>query len=189
MRRSFFISLVVVAVLATAQTAAAQRPGEARERDKLNSGPVPTGRAVVGPCCNSTLTDAEAARIASRVAAADAMMLEGRLAEAKRAYQVAIDEQRRGGVYTAVTLRKLANVEYALDRPVAAAATLRQLAVEASRVADPETELRALVDAAVLYGQIGIRTPQRELLERIRFLLTSPGISDSTRQAYARIVM
>lgn len=187
MRRSFFIPLVALTVLATVQSASAQRPREPRDPDKLNPGPISTGRAVVGRCCNSTLTESEVARIAARVAAADAMMLEGRLAEAKRALQSALDEQRRGGAYTAGTLRMLANVEFALERPVAAAAVLRQLAVEAARFADPETELSALVDAAVLYGQIG-RRPQREHLERIQFLLTSPGISDSTKKAYSTIV-
>lgn len=188
MRRSFFIPLVAFSLLATARTAIAQRPGEARGPDRLNSGPVPTGRAVVGRCCNSTLTEAEAARVAARVAAADALSLEGRLAEAKRLLQLALIEQKRGGAYPAVTLRMLANVEFALDRPVAAAAVLRQLAFEAARVADPETELRALVDALVIYGQVGRRASQRELIGRIQFLLASPGISDSTRKAYAPLV-
>jgi len=149
----------------------------------------PKGAVVVEKapsCCNSKLTAAEEGMLARRIEEADAFITQGRMTEARSILRGVIEDQGRGDAYPAKAMRRLANVEFALDRPVVAASVLVDLADIAAEVADPQTELQALVDAMVLYDQNGRRAQVRELRPRVRRLLDSPAISEETRRSLAR---
>jgi hypothetical protein len=139
-------------------------------------------------CCGSSMTMSEVARLDNMVAAADEMFAAGRLPGARRMLKNVAAEQSGGGLYPAATLRRLANVEYALNRESAAAATLEELAATAHKFNDPGTELTALVDASLLYLDLGRRDKQRELVTAIRPLLQSPSIPVETRTYIARLL-
>ena len=72
-----------------------------------------------------------------------------------------------------------------LENERAAARSLDQLAGSAEELGDPETELRALFQAAVLYEFVGDRPQAADRLPRIRELLEAEGISDETRRDIA----
>lgn len=149
----------------------------------------PRGAVVVEKaptCCNSKLTAAEEGMLARRIEEADAFVTQGRMTEARSILRGVIEDQERGDAYPAKAMRRLANVEFALDRPIVAAGVLVELANVAAEVADPQTELQALVDAMILYGQNGRKAQVRELRPRIRRLLDSPAISEETRRGLAR---
>jgi tetratricopeptide (TPR) repeat protein len=132
------------------------------------------------------LTGEEAALVAARTAQADEWTTVGRYRDARRALREILELQERGGVYTAPTLRRLANVEFSLERPLAAASILERAADAASAAGDPITEIQALVDAMIVYGQEGRRNRARELRPRIEALLNSPAIPEGLRLQLAR---
>ena len=72
-----------------------------------------------------------------------------------------------------------------LENERAAAKSLDRLASAAEELGDPETELRALFQAAVLYEFVGDRAQAADRLPRIRELLAAEGISDETRRDIA----
>lgn len=137
-------------------------------------------------CCRSTLTLEEEAALAARIAEADRAIVEGRFAEARVTLRAVIDAQVRGDAYPAPALRRLANVEFALDRPAMAAAVLEELATAANRVGDPQTELTALVDAMIIHAQEGRKQRALALRPRALQLLDSPAIPVDARRSLAR---
>lgn len=142
--------------------------------------------ATADPCCRMKVTAAEAEALASRLREAVTLAESGRLADAQRLLKRVVREQKAVGIYPADALRRLANVEYALDRPMAAAQRLEELAWLASNVGDPQTELDALVDASILYSQHGLRERQRALAPSIQRLLESPMIPIEKRREIAK---
>lgn len=185
--RSIVRTVMITVVLAAPSPALQAQPGASplpvasaeRARGAVKVEKVPT-------CCNSRLTVEEEAMLAARIERADAFITQGRLTEARSILRIVIEDQERGAAYPAKALRRLANVEFALDRPVVAAGVLVDLANAAAAVADPQTELQALVDAMIVFDQNGRRSQVRELRPRIRRLLDSPAISEETRRGLAR---
>lgn len=171
--------LTVVAFL----TALAPAGGQTRVVRAGDAPPSPRDplAAVRGP-----LTADEERTIARWLDESDAMIVVGRYAEARRLLRSVRDLQVQAGAYPSVTLRRLANVEFGLGNEVAAAGVLEELASAACAAHDPVTELQALLDATVLYGQEGKRAKVRELQPRVRKMLASPAIPDAMRQSVAR---
>jgi len=180
MRPSTGFTFIALALLAVPSAAAAQSEG--RDIVRGDAAPRSCLPGIAGACVRSTMTAEEETAIARRIEDATRMVVEGRLLDAKDTLEAVIREQRRARAYPKVALRHLANVRLALDRPLAAASTLTDLAREARRVGDSETELLATVDAAVLYLQLGRRTRARELMPRIETLLRSPAVPAATRR-------
>ncbi len=137
------------------------------------------------PCCLSRLTAEEAAMITADIERARTFTLEGRMSEARRLLRDVVEKQERADAYPGAPLRMLANVEFGLNRPIVAAGILMRLADVAAEAGDPATELEALLDAGVLYGQAGRVANARELRPRVRALLNSPAIPEARRQAVA----
>lgn len=171
--------LTTVALLAAFPAADAQ----ARLVRAGDPGPDPRDplAAVRGP-----LTVDEERAVARSLDESDAMVVVGRYADARRLLRSARDLQVRAGAYPAITLRRLANVEFGLGNEVAAAGVLEELANAACAAHDPVTELQALLDATVLYAQEGKRAKVRELQPRVRKMLASPSIPDAMRVTVAR---
>lgn len=117
---------------------------------------------------------------------ADRYTVDGRLHDARRLLREVIAIERRGGAYTAPALRRLANVEFALNRPLVAASVLEEVAFAANAAGDPQTEIEALVDAMVLYAQEGHRSRAARLRPRAEQLLQSPVIPSELRERLAR---
>jgi hypothetical protein len=132
------------------------------------------------------LTAEEIAMIEQRIIVADAKVVAGDFRGARTILRDVAEMQARGGGYPAATLRRLANVEFSLNHPLAAAAILERAADAARAVGDPQFEVQALVDAMVVYGQEGRRNKARDLRPRIEGLLNSPAISEELRQKLAR---
>lgn len=132
------------------------------------------------------LTAEEIAMIQTRIGTADAKVVAGDFRGARRILRDVVALQERGGGYSAPTLRRLANIEFSLNHPLAAAAILERAADVASAAGDPQFEVQALVDAMVVYGQEGRRNTARDLRPRIQRLLISPAISEEIRQKLAR---
>jgi len=151
------------------------------------SEPAPATSPVIpaGTSFRSRLSMAEEAKLTRRVEQADLLTIEGRFAEARTILRAVADEQKAGDSYPAAALRRLANVEFGLGRPMVAAKVLEELAKAASEVGDPTVELQALVDASILYGQEGRTGKQRELRPRLVRLLDSPAIPEETRRSLA----
>lgn len=148
------------------------------------------GAGVSGPSGSTStsgrLNVEEIRIVASWIDDADRYTMVGRLQDARRLLREVLVIQRRGGAYTAPTLRRLANVEFALDRPLVAARVLEDAAFAANSMSDPQTELEALVDAMILYGQEGRREKVSALRPRMQRLLESPAIPEALRQKWAR---
>ncbi|MDH5234939.1 MAG: hypothetical protein OEW77_08245 [Gemmatimonadota bacterium] len=176
MRYSIGSILVAGALIASAGAATAQ----ARMR------PATAGvSGGIAMCCLSRLSEAEAAEIDARIEDAALLAQEGKLEEARKALKSVIADQQKVDAYANRSLRELAGVLLALDRPLEAAATLKQLAWQAAQADDPETELMASVDAAVTYAQFGKHARAGALIPRIRQLLDSPRIPEETRRMVA----
>ena len=174
--RSLLAALALLAALGTAD-------GQTRIVRADAAGPDPRDPLAAG---RGPLTADEARTIARWLDESDAMVVVGRYADARRLLRTTRDLQVRAGANPTVTLRRLANVEFGLGNEVAAAGVLEELADAACEAHDPVTELQALLDATVLYGQEGKRTKVRDLQPRIRKMLASPAIPDAMRQSVTR---
>lgn len=180
----FSIGTLVLAVSSSAilaqsgQVASSPKPADP-VLGAVKSAPVTT-------CCLPKLAPEAAARIARRIDEASGLTLQGQMSEARRILREVITEQEQADAYPAVALRMLANVEFGLDRPIVAARILIDLADAAAEAGDPPTELQALVDASILFGQSGQTSMRRSLRPRISKLLNSPAIPEATRLELAR---
>lgn len=178
MRHSIRSTTLAILVLAAASTAGAQTLSTFSAPPRPNV----TERS----CCRSKLSLDEELVLVARISEADRAIVEGRFAEARTTLREVIDAQVSGGVYAAPALRRLANVEFALDRPASAAAVLEELAAAANRVGDPQTELTAIVDAMIIHAQEGRKQRVLALRPRALQLLDSPAIPVDTRRSLAR---
>lgn len=151
----------IVASLAAVPTGAQSSAGFAATRA--------TPAAIGGPSTGASVS--EARQLAEN----------GRLREARGVYKSVIDAKTAAGDYAGEALYGLANIEYALNNPRAAASVLDNLANEASRFGDPEMRLRALFESATLYRDLGEGAKVVERLPQIQTLLKSPVISEQTR--------
>ncbi|MFI5311872.1 MAG: tol-pal system YbgF family protein [Gemmatimonadales bacterium] len=110
------------------------------------------------------------------------LMEEGKFKEARRTYRAIVDEQRAAGEYPVDALRGVVQAEFALKNDRATAIALDELAEAASLFGDPETRIRSLFQAALVYQQLNMRTHVVDRLGEIRALLKSPAISAETRK-------
>lgn len=178
MRTAIRLTLAALVVLVPSIATLGAQPGN-------TFGAGVSGRS--GSTSSSGRLNVEEIRIvATWVDDADRYAVAGRLQDARRLLREVLVIQRRGGAYTASTLRRLANVEFALDRPLVAARVLEEAAFAANAVSDPQTELEALVDAMLVYSQEGLPEKASGLRPRVRRLLESPAISEELRQKLAR---
>ncbi len=125
-------------------------------------------------------------RIATSIAEAERFAVAGRTGEARRRYRAVIEEQRANGDSPARTLWLMATSYYADGDEVSAARTLDAAAAAASEYGDPEAELRATFEAAVLYASNRMPEQVAPRLERVRRLLKSPAIAPEQRQSIER---
>jgi hypothetical protein len=110
------------------------------------------------------------------------LMTEGRFRDARRAYRTIVSQQRADGEYPMDALQGLARAAFALNDNRGTAAALDELAAAADKFGDPETRLRSLFDAALVYQGLGDRDQVADHLPEIRMLLKSPVIAEATRQ-------
>ena len=177
---------VAALVLAASSSVLVAQSGQVASSERRTSRGLGAGTlGSATTCCLSKLTPEAELRIAGRIDEAWGLTLQGRMTDARRILRDVVTEQERAGAYPAIALRTLANVEYGLGRPVIAAGILVELADAAVTASDPATELQALVDATILFGQEGRTAPARALRPRIKKLLNSPAIPEATRRELA----
>lgn len=182
----FITCSVAALVLAASSSVLVAQSGQVASSGRRPSAGLGAGiPGTATTCCLSKLTPEVEMRIAGRIDEAWGLTLQGRMTDARRILRDVVTEQERAGAYPAIALRTLANVEYGLGRPVIAAGILVQLADAAVTASDPATELQALVDALILFGQEGRTASARALRPRIKKLLNSPAIPEATRRELA----
>ncbi len=123
-------------------------------------------------------------RIAESLRRASSYAAAGRMAEARREYRSLIAIERAEGSVPTQALWMLANAYFADDNLSDAAGTLDRLADDARDMIDPVTELRARLEAAVLWAKVRRFDRASDGLARVRLLLRSPAIS-TTQRAWA----
>lgn len=128
-------------------------------------------------------------RIAAALARAERYATAGRIADARREYRDAIDEQDAAGESTAQTHWLLATAYYAEGRELAAARALDDAARAAAEFGDPSMELRATFEAAVLYARQHMADLVATRVDRSRRLLKSPAVSAELRTSIERRIV
>ncbi len=135
----------------------------------------------------SRLSVTEATRLAERMEYADALREQGELEDAARVLRDVVRRQRDADFYARVALRRLAEVEYALDRPRDAANTLETLSDLAYAAGDPATEFDALVDASTLHQLVGDAARHAAIAPRIRKLMHSPAVPETAKSRIVKL--
>lgn len=172
MRSRFLLALSVVAVPALTTSALAL--------DRAT----PTF-AFLSPTPEST----DSLRLRSLLTRADEASFSGRFNEARRLYRTLIDEQGSADEFASVALWRLATAHLWVDARHDAAEVLDELARAAARYGDPETEMRATFEAAVLWSHLKRQDLVVERVARVRSLFKSPAITDELKDDYrSRIV-
>jgi hypothetical protein len=114
---------------------------------------------------------------------------EGHWREAKKAYESAIDDARDRGDYAPEALAGLANLKYIMDDVRGAALAFDELGQQAAKFGDPETELTAYFNSALLFQEVKDGRNAAVRVPRIKALLKSPVISAQTREMVAKRVV
>jgi hypothetical protein len=140
-----------------------------------------TGRVVR----NASASVATVAASPAALLEAQRLLGEGHFKDARRVFKTLIAQQRAAEEYPVDALRGLARAEFALNDDRATATALDELAAAASQFGDPETRLRSLFDAALLWQGLGQREWAASHLADIQFLLKSPAIAEETRKDIA----
>ena len=135
------------------------------------------------------LTPTDRARIKSTMDRANTLAQANRIVEAEELYWSVVVEQRRAGEYPGEALRQLAKLYFLAGSSYATANLLSELAESASEFGDPQEQLRALFEAALLYQQLGRGDRVAQCVERLLPLLKSPAIPDSVRLEIASRVL
>ena len=107
---------------------------------------------------------------------------EGRLKDAKKAYERAASDARAQGEYAKDAFAGLANVQFALEDIKGAARAFDELGERAATFGDPETEITAFFNAALLYSEAGDKRSAALRVPKLKTLLQSPVISEATRR-------
>ena len=157
---------VTAMALAVTSTAAAQGT-------QLASSPVPTVRSVPS---SPTVEDAKR------------LFDEGRWKDARRMYDEIAQRAIEENVYEPKAFEGRAQLQYVTEDVRGAAKTYAQLAEQASKYGDPETELQAHFKAALLFQEVRDYRNQSIHIPRIKALLKSPVIAQETRAAIAKRV-
>jgi hypothetical protein len=137
----------------------------------------------IAPRADVTHAGPDTARVRAMLATGDSLESVGHFAAARRQYRLLIDAQRAADQYPAEGLWHLANSYFNRGDAMQAASTLDELASAAAGVGDPVWELRATLEAALIYEKHrdGARVGPR--LDRVRALLRSPVIPDAVKEA------
>jgi hypothetical protein len=163
--RKFAVTITAMA-LAVSSTAAAQGT-------QLASNLIPAARSVRS---HPTVEDAKR------------LFDEGRWKDAKRTYDEITQRAIEDNAYEPKAFEGRAQMQYIMDDVRGAARTYAQLAEQASKFGDPETELQAHFKAALLFQEGRDYRNQALHIPRIKALLKSPVIAESTREAIAKRV-
>jgi len=123
----------------------------------------------------------DSAHIAAALAAANEQLVHGRVREAMRAFHSVAAEQRAAGDYPLEALRRLASLQFGVEKELDAAHTLDELASAAQEFGDPATRLQALFDAAIIYQKLRVNDRMPERVRQISQLLKSPAIDAQLR--------
>jgi hypothetical protein len=142
----------------------------------------PAGAEVRRIVVRPPAVELDSLRVAESLRRASAFAAAGRMGDARREYRMLITAERREGNYPAQALWMLANAYFAEDKIFETARTLDQLAFEAQEIIDPPTELRARLEAAVLWAKLREPTRARAGYLRVKQLLKSPAISAEQRE-------
>ena len=141
--------------------------------------------AVLSPTPEPT----DSLRLRSLLTRADEASFSGHFDEARRLYRKLIDEQGSSDEFASVALWRLATAHLWVDARRDAAEVLDELARAAARYGDPETEMRATFEAAVLWSHLKRHDLVAERVARVRSLFKSPAITDALKDDYrSRIV-
>jgi hypothetical protein len=151
--------------LAVTSTAAAQGT-------QLASRPVPTVRTADHP----TVEDAKR------------LFEEGRWKDARRTYDEIVDRAIAANEYNPAALKGRAQLQYITDDIRGAAKTFARLAEQASKFGDPETELQAHFNAAILFQEVRDYRNSTLHVPRIKALLKSPVVAEATRASIAKLI-
>jgi hypothetical protein len=158
-------------LIAASISAAALMPAQARAQSNNSAAAVRNAAVRVSPAPTVSAALEDAMRL----------MTEGRFKDARRAYRTIVSQQRADGEYPIDALQGLARAAFALNDNRGTAAALDELAAAADKFGDPETRLRSLFDAALVYQGLGDRDQVVDHLPEIRMLLKSPVIAEATR--------
>ena len=110
---------------------------------------------------------------------------EGKLKDARAAYLRATNEARANQEYAKAAFAGLANVQFVLGDIKGAARAFDELGERAAAFGDPETEINALFNSAVLFAEAGDAKSAAARVPRLKTLLQSPVISENTRRLVA----
>jgi len=105
----------------------------------------------------------------------------GQIKAAIKVYKSVLGHQRDAGAYPKEALTELAYIAYGRGDEMGAAAYFDELTAAARTFGDPETQLTALVGAAMLYREAKQMVRVSDRVQQIRPLLKSPAISEKTR--------
>jgi hypothetical protein len=111
---------------------------------------------------------------------------EGKWKDARKAYDVIVERSIASGDYEPRALEGRAQMQYITDDVRGAAKTFADLAAQASKFGDPETELTAHFSAALLYQEARDFRNASLHVPRIKSLLKSPVVAEETRAAIAK---
>jgi hypothetical protein len=132
---------------------------------------------------HSVAVRSDSVRLAAGIAEAERFAAAGRMADARRAYRKLISQELDAGEYPSAAMWRLANAYFGDGNELDAARELDRLADAASTFGDPEMELRARFEAAVLYSRHHEPARVAAHVQRVRALLKSPVIDDRTRRS------
>ena len=106
---------------------------------------------------------------------------EGKWKDARRTYDAIVERAIAEGEYVPRALEGRAQMQYITDDVRGAAKTFAELAAQASKFGDPETELTAHFSAALLYQEARDLRSAALHVPRIRALLKSPVVAEGKR--------
>jgi hypothetical protein len=120
-------------------------------------------------------------RVADALNRAQRYAVTGRLADARREYRRVITSERQEGGYPAEPMWLLATSYFADGNEWDTALVLDELGQAAREVIDPNTELRARFEAAILWSNQRERGRASADAQRVLELLRSPAIAPDQR--------
>lgn len=140
--------------------------------------------ALAGPSAPSVAADSIEA--ANRMQLAESHLAAGRTRDARRVLETLAEEQRASAVVPADALLRLASIHAAEGKYARAAFVLDELSEIADAYGDPATQTRALLEAAVLYGNAGMGEVAALRVARLQELVNSPFVTDAFRDEVGR---
>jgi tetratricopeptide (TPR) repeat protein len=134
-----------------------------------------------GPTTPSSTDPSDPAVAQMHLERARALSLLGHFDEAHAEYEQAARLQRANNILPAEALWGIAEIYYGQGRDLQAATVLAELAREAELRGDPVVQVKALMEAAVLYQSQARSEEAARLALRLQPLRNSPYLSDDLR--------